>query len=138
MFQLVLRYLGVSIIKWFGVYTTALVFVAYVAPSTMKGYLLALPIWALSTLVAYGFAYWAMHTKMPGKHEIIALITVWMVVTLCIEAFYEIMAVGSPVFLLHSIDLYVQYLLEIAAILFAARVLRKRKMRAASGEGMAF
>lgn len=137
MLRLVLRYLGISIIKWFGVFTVTLVFARYVAPDWMKGYALALPTWALISFVAYGFAFWAMHIKMPGKHEIITLLLVWIIVTFCLQAFFEIMAFGSPVFLLRSPDLYIQYLIEIASIMVAARVLRKRKMRAVSGEGIA-
>jgi len=133
-----LRYLGISLLKWFGIFTVNLIFVSYVAPSFLKGYLLSLPIWALVFLVSYWFAFWAMHLKLPGKREVTGLIIIWMVSTICLEVFYEIMAVGRPIFILHSPDLYVQYLLEIAAILLAARMLRKRKMRAASGEGMAY
>ena len=132
-----LRYLGISILKWISIYVTMLLFVTYVAPSWLKGYWLALPMWALTLLIAYGFGYWALHFKIPARREIAILIGVWMVTTICIEIWYEILTIGRPVFLMHSIDLYVQYLIEIVGILLAARMIRAHKYRVVSGEGIA-
>ena len=131
------RYLGISIVKWIAVYTAILVFTMYVAPSWLRGNWLAIPIWIMVSAISYGFATWAMHIRIPTKNDLILLITVWMVVTICIEVFLETMAYGQPYFLLHDYQNYVQYLFEIVAILYAARVLRKKKMKKAGGEGLA-
>jgi len=131
------RYLGISIIKWIAVYTAILTFTMYVAPPGLRGNWLAIPIWIMVSAISYEFATWAMHIRIPTKRDLILLISIWMVVTICIEWFVESMAYGQPYFLLHDYQNYVQYLLEIVAILYAARVLRKKKLKRASGEGLA-
>jgi len=131
------RYLGISIVKWIAVFSAIMIFTSYIAPQSLRGYWLALPIWILVCLIAYGFGYWAFHLTFPNRRDVIMLLIIWMVVTICLEAFYEIMTIGQPVFLLRSPDLYVQYLLEIVGVLLAIKRIRTQKMRAASGEGLA-
>ena len=130
------RYLGISLVKWIGIFFLTVMLTAYAAPAWLNGYWLSLPIWIIIFFAAYGFAYWALHIKLPVRRDVILLVVIWMAVTIVLEVSYEIMAVGQPVFILYSPDLYVQYLLEIIAILLAARVIRMRKLRSAAGEGM--
>jgi hypothetical protein len=131
-----LRTLGISIVKWIAVFFAVTVFTSYVAPKSLHGYWLALPIWVMVFAIAYGFAYWVFHIKIPSRRDLLLLIAIWMVVTICLEAFYEVMTIGQPVFLLYSPDIYVQYLLEIIAILVCAQRIRKEKMKSVSGEGL--
>ena len=132
---MIFRYIGISIVKWIAVFTAISVLTTYVA-NGLTGYVLALPVWALAFAMAYGFAYWALHPTMPGKRELTRLILIWMVVTIVLEVYYELLTIGQVVFILYSPDLYVQYLLEIIAIFFAARTIRRKKFRSAAGEGL--
>ncbi len=129
-----LRYLGISIVKWITVFTAMSVMTMYITGG-LRGYLLDIPIWAMAFAVAYGFAYWALHPTIPGKRELIQLIIIWVVVTLTLEAFYEILSIGQIVFV-YGPDFFGQYLFEIAAIFLAARVIHNKKIRAAGSEGL--
>lgn len=130
------RYLGISVLKWISVFAAIVIFSAYVAPASWKGFFLAVPIWILAFALAYLFAFWALHVKIPGRRELITLIAIWMGVTIILQVSYEIFTIGRPVFIIYSLDLYVQYLLEVIAILLAGRQVRAYRMKHALSEGL--
>ena len=68
----VLRYLGISIVKWVFVSSVSFLVLSWIAPLDLKGYVLALPLWALAFVLSFLFAVWAFHTHLPGKREAVS------------------------------------------------------------------
>ncbi len=130
------RFIGISLLKWVADTVAIMLVLGYVVPHSWHGYALSFPIWIMTTALAYGFAYWALHPSYPTQKNVIILLIVWMVITFMFEASYEVFIIGVPI-LFSNIDTIVQYMLEIAAILMVARVLRIKKMHSAAGEGIA-
>jgi len=132
-----LRYLGVSFLKWVAVYAAVALVTQTIVPKTVSGYALAAVAWLVAFMVSFGFAEWAFITQIPGKQETVSLICIWMTVTLTIFIFYFWYFFGTVKPFLYSIDTYVQLLLELLAILLAAYLTRRRKIKATFGEGLA-
>lgn len=131
-----LRFLAISFLKWMALNFLSILFFEYIAPSSWHGFVLAIPIWILSFAVAFGFAEWAFKTKFPERKTIATLLVIWMIVSYTLHILQAQFLMGSALFVINSIDIYVQYLLEILAILLAARTTKKRKILSLLGEGM--
>ncbi len=131
-----LRYLSLSILHWIAASAATFLLVQYVIPHALTGYTLAAPMWVIQFAIAFGFVMWAFHTKLPGRRETMMLLIIWFVITFALEAAFETSLAGRPAFLIYSTDLHVQYFLELAAILLAAYLTRRRRIKAVLSEGM--
>jgi hypothetical protein len=131
-----LRYLIVSFFKWLvNLFAVSLLFM-YVLPSTWGGYALSFPAWIVSFIVAFACAELAFGKELPGKRETLRLLAVWMVVSLTLQILYAWFFFGTVSPVVRSLDVYVQYVLEIFAIVLAAYLTRRRKIKWELGEGM--
>lgn len=130
-----LRYLGFSFLKWLvNLFVLSLLF--YALPHTWGGFILAVPAWIVSFIIAFAFAELAFGKELPGKRETVSLLVVWMLVSFTMQLLYSWFFLGTVAPVIISIDTYVQYVLEILAIVMAAYITRRRRIRFELGEGM--
>jgi hypothetical protein len=130
------RFLVISVIKWFVFLIISSVLLQFVVPSSWSGYEIAAPMWLIAFLVAFAFAEWAFHRRMPEHSDTLLLFVIWMVVTLTLQLLHAQYVMGSILYVINSPDIYVQYLLEILAIFLASHLAHKRMMRGILSEGI--
>ena len=131
-----LRFTLISLLKWFAQLTASALIVRYVMPAGWSGYAISAPMWLVNFGLAFGFAEWAYRKTLPGRRETIRLLICWMVVTITLQLLFAQFFLGSVLYFTGSLEMYVQLLLEVLAILLAARVTRKRKMNKVLSEGI--
>jgi hypothetical protein len=132
-----LRYLGISFLKWVVTYAATALLIVYVLPKNLSGYGLAAFAWLVAFGISFACAEWAFSIQIPGKRETAMLVAIWMVVTLSLFILYFWYFFGTVSPFIYSVDTYIQLLLELLAILLAAYLTRRRKIKAAFGEGLA-
>lgn len=131
-----LRTIGISFLKWLINYYLVVVMIVYALPADWHGYAITIPMWMLSLIVAFGFAYWLFHSHLPTSRDTAIVIVIWMVVSLTLQIFHAFYYMGTLAPLIYGPDMYVQYLLEIIAILSASYYLRRKKIQSTLGEGL--
>jgi hypothetical protein len=130
------RFTYITIFKWAATTIISFVLSAKILPLALTGYWLSLPLWIIVFLLSFGFAYWALMPRMPGRRETALLLTVWFLTTFLLQIGAELYIVGKPLFIVYDRVLHVQYFLELVAILLAAYLVRMKKIHAVLGEGM--
>jgi hypothetical protein len=130
-----LRFLAISILHWVFALVMSALLAMYIL-SGFTGYALAIPMWLMNFLLSFGFASWAFHKKLPGSRDVAKMLVIWFVVMASLQAAFEIMQYGTVYFLIRDIQLHIQYFLDLFAILLAAYLTRRWKVKAVLGEGM--
>lgn len=131
-----LRTIGVSFLNWIANYILVIFVIVYLLPNDWSGYANTIPMWIVSALVAFGFAYWLFSSRLPSSRDTAAVIGIWMVVNATMQVFHAFYYLGSLAPLLYGPDIYVQYVLEIIAIMSASYYVRRKKMQSTFGEGL--
>ncbi|MFH1620946.1 MAG: hypothetical protein ABIB04_02575 [Patescibacteria group bacterium] len=131
-----LRFLAIATLKWFTLHFLSALLIVFVLPASWQGFELSIPVWILSFAVAFGFAEWAFKLKIPDKKTISYFLIIWIIASFTLQILQAQFIMGSALYAINSIDMYVQYLLEIAAILLAARATTIRKFHSVMSEGM--
>ncbi len=126
----------IASLKWFTLHVLTAFLIKFILPESWHGFWISVPVWILAFAVAFGFAEWAFKLNIPDKKTMTALLIVWMIVSLTLQILQAQFILGSVLFVINSIDIYAQYILEILAIFLAARAVRKRKINSILGEGM--
>ncbi|MBP9864006.1 hypothetical protein KBC54_00965 [Patescibacteria group bacterium] len=131
-----LRTIGVSFLNWIANYILVIFVIVYLLPNDWSGYANTIPMWIVSAFVAFGFAYWLFSSRLPSSRDTAAVIGIWMVVNATMQVFHAFYYLGSLAPLLYGPDIYVQYVLEIIAIMSASYYVRRKKMQSTFGEGL--
>lgn len=133
---MIFRFLSIVFLKWVANLLAVVVLLRFVIPGGWHGFLKAGPIWIASFVIAFLFAEWAFQKQLPSKRDLIRLIVVWVVVSYSLDIIGSVMVFDTPRVAMYGTDLHVTMLFEIAAILAAAYVTRRRKIEKTLGEGM--
>jgi hypothetical protein len=130
------RFIAITTINWVVNLFLVSIFLVYVIPRSIHGYGLAVVVWVLSSLIAFVFAHWAFHPRMPGRTDTVALCVIWFFMTIAFQAFWEMYQYGQLVFFFLNIDLLGAVILQIVAIVLASYISRRHRLRSTLGEGM--
>jgi hypothetical protein len=120
------RFIAISLLKWFVVLIVNMLLLQFVLPRAWTGYSLSASLWFVAFLISFFFAEWAFGKKFPHRHDVWKLLIVWMVISVTLQILHGIYVLGDVLYVINSPDFYVQYLLEILAILLAAQATRRR------------
>jgi len=131
-----LRFFLISLARWVVDIVLVGFLLRLVIPDTWSGLATAVPIWVVSFLLAFAIAEWAFRRHIPTKHDIALLIVLWLVVGYALDILLAYFLIGSALVVAKSTDRHMTYLFEIGAILLAAYVTRRRKLKETLGEGM--
>lgn len=131
-----LRTIGISFLKWLANYFVTILLIVYLLPSDWHGYFIVIPMWILSFIVALTFAFWLFHPRLPTSRDTAIVIVIWLAVSWSIQVFHAFYYFGTLAPLIYGPDMYVQYLLEILAILGMSYYMRRKKIQATLGEGL--
>jgi hypothetical protein len=74
--------------------------------------------WAVAFGISFLFADWAFSVRTLSAKEMGIFIGIWMGITITLQLLYAQFLIGDVRYALNSIELYVQYLLELLAIFF--------------------
>ncbi|MBP9869154.1 hypothetical protein KBC59_01170 [Patescibacteria group bacterium] len=129
------RLTGISLLKWMALLVVSALLLRYVF-SGLSGWWLALPMWAVAFGISFLFADWAFSVRTLSAKEMGIFIGIWMGITITLQLLYAQFLIGDVRYALNSIELYVQYLLELLAIFLASSHAQKKRMRSVLGEGM--
>lgn len=130
------RFIGFSVLNWITNIILVMVLLRFAVPGTFRGFALAAVPWVVSFVLAFFFAELAFHTKLPGRRETMTLIVIWLIVGYSFHLLYALVVFQNVLVVLQSPDLHLTYVFEVAAILLAGYVIRRRKIKATLGEGM--
>lgn len=131
-----LRYFFLSGLKWFVQYFVVSFLTIFAVPIGLSGYLLSVPLWLVTFFIAFIFAEWVYSNHLPNNKNTAILIVIWMAVSLMLYIFLAYFILGSINYVINSIDIYVQLLLEVIAILLATKMIRKNRLSKVLSEGM--
>jgi hypothetical protein len=132
-----LRALLISALKWIAYIAASSVLLRFVLPDGWSGYALSFPLWVLAFVIAFVFAEWLFGARSADRRDTAIALGVWMAVTIVLQAILTAFVIGDVYVFLNSYDTYIQLLLEILAILLAARWMRMKRVHAVLGEGLA-
>lgn len=131
-----IRFLLISIVRWIANMLAVSAVLKFLIPSAWSGYAIDAPIWVVSFLLAFAIAEWAFKKKIPGRNDIALFAVLWFVVGFSLDVLFSFLVLGSASIMVQSSDRAITYIFEFAAILLAAYLTRRRKVKAALGEGM--
>ena len=95
----------------------------------VTGLTLGIPIWIMQFVVAFLFGSWAFSKSVPDLKAALIFLWIWLPVNLGVDGLYlSVAGVWSKDFVL-PIDLIIQTLLEIFAILLASYKIRRAKLK---------
>ncbi|MEK7655806.1 MAG: hypothetical protein AAB386_03960 [Patescibacteria group bacterium] len=117
---MLLRALGISILKLTADFLAIMLLFSYVIPSSFGGIVLSIITWCVTFFIAFVFASWAFSKRSPSRRNVLTLIAVWLTVTVGGFAVFGMRFSLQGLWAVVSTELLVQYVLEILAILFAA------------------
>ncbi len=130
-----LRFLTISILHWIASIVLSTALALYVLTG-FTGYVLAAPMWAMNFLLAFGFAQWAFHQRLPGPRDTMWFLLIWFIVTFSLQSAFEIYQFGQIYFLINDNFLHIQYFIDLLAILLASYLTRRWKVKSVLSEGM--
>ncbi len=130
------RLFSIIFLKWIANALAVFVSLRFFIPHAWQGFLKAAPIWALSFVIAFVFAKWAFAARFPTRRDLFSLMAMWVVVSYTLNIFGSVLLFQTARVALYGTDLHLASAWELLAILLAALLVRRQKLRAALGEGM--
>ncbi len=131
-----LRTIGISFLKWIVSYFAVVFTIVYLLPSDWHGYAIVVPMWIVTSAVAGAFAYWLFHPHIPTSRTTAVTIGIWLVVSLSLQILHAFFYFGTLAPLIYGPDMYVQYLLEVIAVIGMRSYMRRKNIQSTLGEGM--
>ncbi len=131
------RFVTIISLKWSANILAVILLSTHVIPSAWSGYVRAIPLWFVSFVVAWIFSEWALRRVQPGRQEVALLLILWLMLSLSYQLLYGYISLGNVYSVINSLEMYIQFVLEICAVLLAAYAVRRRKVLSALGEGLA-
>ncbi len=119
-------YFVVPLAKWFANTLLIIGIFSFVFPVPIAPWVDLIIGWTISAFLAAPFAYWAFKDKLPSDKELGIFILSWVVVTVILEVIIALIYQPNPWMVLFRYEFLVQTILEIAAILVMARVMRRQ------------
>lgn len=133
---MILRFMGISIVKWLSSFIVVYLMMNYVIPASIIGFWRIVLIWCATVLSAFVFAEWAFNTKSPDRKDILQLMIVGLCMNVLLSVTMDILMQGRPVYIFESFDIQVQYILEVLIVPVAAYVAQKRRQKSTIAEGL--
>ncbi|MFA5936155.1 MAG: hypothetical protein WC787_04885 [Patescibacteria group bacterium] len=130
-----LRYLVISFLNLVMGLLTLVILLAYILPTDSPSLLLQAVGWMIGFAFAFIFSHWAFSKKIPDRKDALMLVVFHIAFFLLIYALYGILISDRGVGVIVSLELVIQLVLEVIAILLAAYHLRRRKLQSMLGEG---
>lgn len=131
-----LRFFLISALKWIVSFIVVGILLRYVMPSAWSGFQIAAPMWVVAFFLSFFFAEWALQKTLPGKHETIMLLAIWLIVGYTFHIVYAFFVFSNVLVIANSPDLHITYLFEAAGVVLAAYAVRRRKIKSTLGEGL--
>lgn len=131
-----LRFVWIALLHWITNLALVMAVLRFALPQGLRGFALAAIPWLLSFILAFFYTEWAFRHTLPDRRTTVLLLCLWLVIGYSLHLFYAAYMFNNVFVVLRSPDLHLTYLFEIAAILLAAYVTRRRRIKAALGEGM--
>ncbi len=122
-----INYVVIPLAKWFTNLLVMIGFFGFVFPVPIAPWVDLIIGWALSGFVAAPFAYWAFKKNIPADKQLGIFILFWVLVTFVAEAALAFAMQPNPLVVLIRYEFLVQTIVEIAAILLVARVMRRQR-----------
>ncbi|MBI4138950.1 hypothetical protein HY479_02255 [Candidatus Uhrbacteria bacterium] len=132
---MILRYLGISFLKFTADILVILVLYTLVLPETFPPLALSALTWVVMFTVAFVFASWAVAKRIPVRQDMLALVAVWLTVTVGGYLIYGILLSSRGPWAAVSPELLIQYAVELVAIFFAVWRRKRRHAESNLGEG---
>jgi hypothetical protein len=130
------RFVWISLLNWTTNLVIVMVLLRFILPDSLHGFVLAIIPWAISFVLAFAFAELAFRPKLPGKNEAAMLVILWLVIGYSLHILYATFILNNALVVLRAADLHITYAFEVAGILCAAYVTRRRKIKEVLGEGL--
>jgi uncharacterized RDD family membrane protein YckC len=131
-----LRSISITFLAWLARLVLSAVVLQYVIPFPWSGYMVAVPMWVLAVAVVFAAAEWAFHAQLPGKRETVTFVVSWVGLTVVLQVMYSFFLFGTVLPFINSLEIYIQYVLEILTIVTVAYLARRRRVKDSLGEGM--
>jgi hypothetical protein len=119
-------YIVVPLAKWFANTLIMIGIFSFVFPVPIAPWVDLIIGWTLSAFIAAPFAHWAFKKQIPTDKELGIFILAWVAVTVVMESVMALIYYPNPFTILVRYEFLVQTILEIAAILIIARVMRRQ------------
>lgn len=120
------NYFVIPLAKWFANLLLMIGFFGFIFPVPIAPWVDLTIGWALSGFIAAPFAYWAFKKDLPSDKELGKFILFWVLVTFVAEAALAFSVQPDPWMVLIRYEFLVQTIVEIAAILLIARIMRRQ------------
>jgi len=131
-------YIVTPLAKWFGNTLIIMGVFSFVFPIPIAPWVDLIIGWTLSTFIAAPFAYMAFKKQLPTDKELGIFILAWVAITIVMEAIIAMIYQPNPWIVLMRYEFLVQTILEIAAILVIARVMRRQNAYHMAAPGIDF
>lgn len=118
-----------SFLKFFATFYALFAVYQYVLPDWVAGNLLSVVTWFFMFLMCYGFATWALHPYAPSDRDMATLAIVWLAVTVLLLLWYGMFLSFRGSGILVEREIVIQLIVEIAAIILAGFMMRRRRLK---------
>lgn len=130
------RFLALSVLKWLANFAAAFILLGFVLPNQFTGLELDIPVWIVSTLIAFMFATWAVSKKMPSNRDTFMLLAIWTIVSITGFLIYGMVYSNYGPWAVVSPEILIQLVLESVAVYLACYRVRRMRIKSVLGEGM--
>jgi len=131
-------YVAIPALKWIANYLAMFAIFMYLIPVAINRWVEMGIGWAVSGLIAAPFAYWAFKSRVPSDRQLGIFIGFWVLTTLFMESIVDFLTLPDFLSFVLRYEFAVQTLVEIMAVLFMHRVMKRQQAYHKTAEGIEY